>query len=93
MYHPLQQISSDSKSDIITNQSHRNVFLITKQKGALAQWLEPASGNRVGVGSNPTISFTPHCQCLSEETLKAIGPFYMVSMQGEVKDPTQGVNV
>ena len=36
----------------------------------------------------------PHiCLCLSEETLKASGPFYLVSMPGEVKDPTQGVNV
>ena len=40
-----------------------------------------------------TISFTSHCLCLSEETLKAGGPFYLVSMPGEVKDPTQGVNV
>ena len=39
------------------------------------------------------ISFTPLCQCLSEETLKPVGPFYLVSMPGEVKDPTQGVNV
>ena len=31
--------------------------------------------------------------CLSEETLKAGGPFYLVSTPGEVKDPTQGVNV
>ena len=30
------------------------------------------------------------CLCLSEETLKAGGPFYLVSMPGEVKDPTQG---
>ena len=28
--------------------------------------------------------------CLSDETLKAVGPFYLVSMPGEVKDPTQG---
>ena len=28
--------------------------------------------------------------CLSEETLKAVGPFYLVSMAGEVKDPTRG---
>ena len=27
-------------------------------------------------------------QCLSDETLKAVGPFYLVSMPGEVKDPT-----
>ena len=31
--------------------------------------------------------------CLSDETLKAVGPFYLVSMPGEVKDPTQGVKV
>ena len=37
---------------------------------------------------------SPHvCLCLSEETLNAGGPFYLVSMPGEVKDPTQGVNV
>ena len=28
------------------------------------------------------------CQCLSDETVKTVGPFYMVSMPGEVKDPT-----
>ena len=39
------------------------------------------------------ISFTPLCLCLSEETLKAVGPFYLMSMPGEVKDPTPGVNV
>ena len=30
---------------------------------------------------------------LSEETLKAGSLFYLVSMPGDVKDPTQGVNV
>ena len=33
------------------------------------------------------------CLCLSEESLKAGGPFYLVSIPGEGKDPTQGVNV
>jgi len=34
---------------------------------------------------------SPHiCLCLLEETLKAGGPFYLVSMSGEVKDPTWG---
>ena len=28
------------------------------------------------------IPFTPLCQCLLEETLKAVGPFYLVSMPG-----------
>ncbi len=37
---------------------------------------------------------SPHISlCLSEETLKAGGPFYLVSMPGEIKYPTQGVNV
>ena len=36
----------------------------------------------------------PHiCLCLSEETLKAGVPFFLVSMPGEVNDPTQRVNV
>ena len=41
------------------------------------------------IGTLVTFLFTPHCQNLSEETLKAIGPFYLVSMPGhacEVKD-------
>ena len=35
------------------------------------------------------IPFTPLCQCISEETLKVVGQcFYLVSMPGEVKEPT-----
>ena len=30
------------------------------------------------------------CLCLSEETLKAGGPFYLVFIPGEVKDPKRG---
>ena len=33
------------------------------------------------------------CLCPSEETLNAGDSLYLVSMPGEVKDPTQGVNV
>ena len=45
-------------------------------------------------GSKPPAAVSKPGQiCLSEETLKAVGPFYLVSMPGEVKDPTQGVNV
>ena len=37
---------------------------------------------------------SPHIYLrLSEETLKAGGPFYLVSMPGEVKNPTEGVNI
>ena len=35
----------------------------------------------------------PTFACLLEETLKAGGAFYLVSMPGEVEDPNQRVNV
>ena len=57
--------------------------------------LERATDNRVVAVSNPTAAvwklgkfLYPLCQCLSEETLKAFGSFYLVSIPGEVKDPT-----
>ena len=34
----------------------------------------------------------PTFVCLSEEKLKAGGPFYLVSTPGEIKYPTRGVN-
>ena len=43
---------------------------------------------RVSVVTHEGRPSTPLCQCLSEETVKAVGPFYLVSMPGEVKDPT-----
>ena len=38
------------------------------------------------------MAFITLCQCLSME-IKAVGPFYLVSVPGQVKYPTQGVNV
>ena len=35
------------------------------------------------------ISFTPLFPCFSEETLKDVGPFYVVSIPGEVIDRTE----
>ena len=40
---------------------------------------------------HPTL-YTPRCPCLPEKTLKVIGPFYLVSMPGEVRSHTR-VNV
>ena len=65
----------------------------------MAEWVRESTGDRTVDGSSPTsvktflfgtlaIPFTPICQCLSDETVKAVGPFYLVSMQGEVKDHT-----
>ena len=47
--------------------------------------IPPAAVSKVSQFRSPHI-----CLCLSEETLKAGGPFYLVSMPGEVKDPTWG---
>ena len=64
--------------------------------------VERRTVNRVDSGSIPPAGTavsklgqfrSPHiCLCLLEETLNAGGPFYLVSVPGEVKDPTQ-VNV
>ena len=66
--------------------------------GMTVQWLDRMTFDREVLGSNPTGTaselwatlFTWLCQCLSEVTLKAVGPFYLVSMPWEVKYPTQG---
>ena len=66
----------------------------------MAEWVRASTGDRTVDGSSPTsvkktlrfgtlaIPFTPLCQCLSDETVKAVGPFYLVSMPVEVKYPT-----
>ena len=69
--------------------------------GSGGRAVERRTVNRGDSGSIPPTAVSklrqfrsPHiCLCLSEETLKAGGPFYLVSMPGEVKDLTQGVNV
>ena len=63
--------------------------------------VEHRTVNRRDGGSIPSTAVSklrqfcsPHiCLCLSEETPKAGGPFYLVSLPGEVEVPTQGVNV
>ena len=64
----------------------------------MAEWVRASTGDWTFDGSSPTsvktfrfgtlaIPFTLLCQCLSDETLiKAVGPFYLVSMPG----PGQG---
>ena len=64
----------------------------------VAEWVRASTGDQTIDGSTPTagdfefgtlaIPLTLLCQCLSDETLKAVGPFYLVSMPGELKDPT-----
>ena len=63
--------------------------------------VERQTVNRGDSGSIPPTAVSklrqcrsPHISlCLSQETLKAGGPFYLVSMPEEVNDHTQGVNV
>ena len=51
---------------------------------------KPASGAASELWQNVSI---PHCLCLSDETLKAVGSFDLVSIAGEINDHTQGVNM
>ena len=63
--------------------------------------VEHRTVNRGDAGSIPPTAVSklrqfrsPHiCLCLTEEAVKAGGPFYLVSMPGEVKDPLHRVNV
>ena len=69
--------------------------------GSGGRAVEHRTVNRGDGGSIPPTAISklrqfssPHiCLCLLEETLKAGGPFYLVSRPGEVKDPTQVVNM
>ena len=59
----------------------------------MAEWVRASTGDRTVDGSSPisvntfrlgtlAIPSTPLCQYLSDETVKAVGPFYLVSMLG-----------
>ena len=65
--------------------------------GSGGRAVERRTVNRGDGGSIPPTAISKFRQfrfaCLSEETLKASGPFYLVYMPGEVNDRTQGVNV
>ena len=91
-------------TSILFSPGNRNVYvglfsvIGARWPSGLERWLGMAPGH-FRPGSNPTsvktfrfgtlaIPFTPLCQCLSDETVKAVGPFSLVSMPGQVKDPT-----
>ena len=72
------------------------------QFNSVAQWLQFRTGDLGVLGSNPAGGTSLRnfgnsvyrtlpgvTECLSEETIKAVGPFYLVSMPVEVKYPTQ----
>ena len=48
----------------------------------------PGPGTLLGLKTWLSTLEIVYLMCLSDETLKAVGPFYLVSMPGEVKDPT-----
>ena len=58
---------------------------------ATGDWDIGSSRVRIALVPPPNFAnfVSPLCQCLSQETLKSIGPFYLVSMPEEVDDPTQ----
>ena len=77
--------------------------MFCKVWGAVAGWLASRTLDPRVVSSNPGRSVTCGCvhgqnilpliaRVFSDRTLQIVGPFYLVSMPGEVKDPTR-VNV
>ena len=68
--------------------------------GSGGRAVERRTVNRGDGGSIPPTAVSklrlflhPTFACVFRKRLKAGGPFCLVSMPGEVKDPTQGVNV
>ena len=79
------------------------IALIQWSWGAVAGWLASRTIDPRVVSSNPGRSVTCGCvpgqntlpliaRVFSDRTLKIVGPFYLVSMPGEVKDPTRVIN-
>ena len=61
-----------------------------KSKHILYEGVQWSCGRASGFRKLRQFCSPPLCSCLSEETLRAVGPFYLVSMPEGVKDPTQG---
>ena len=54
----------------------------------LDRWLALAT-RRCGSGSNPAAeNFASELSAIPFTPLRSVGPFYLVSMPGEIKDPT-----
>ena len=84
----------------------------TLNKGAVAEWVRASTGDRTIDGSTPTardfefgtlaIPLTLLCQCLSDETLKAVGPLILsgvyargskISHQSALECVTRGLHL
>ena len=93
-------MKSCSKKACSSKTNKKTCYKKTSKQKSGSRAVERRTINRGDSGSIPPTAVSklrqfrsPHIVCLSEETPKAGGPFYLVSMPGEVKDPTQGVNV
>ena len=86
---------------LLQNVLNRVAFTTERRRGPVvgrSLWTRPARVQSPGwdiIRCKNLALYIIDCEslCLSDETLKAVGPFYLVSMPGEVKYPTQGVNV
>ena len=77
--------SSMSSIHSLLSKAYQNV-------GRSCSVVKRANDDREVAGSNATEATRKfwHTACVLEETLKAVCPFYLVSMPGEVKYPAQG---
>ena len=71
-----------------------SVVVSTSALHAAGRWFDSRIRHVSLLGVKTWLSTFRDCLSLylSEETLKAVGPFYLVYMPGEIKYPTQGVN-
>ena len=86
----------DGNMVVSAGMAHIENKLPSNVGGTVVEWVRALAWNgdrTFRPGSNLTtvktfrfgtlaIPFTPLCQCLSDETLEAVGPFYLVSARG-----------
>ena len=72
---------------------HGNAVVSTSACHAGSRGTLPRPGTLLGVKNMALYIRDCVSLCISDETLKAVGPFYLVSMPGEVKYATHGINV
>ena len=91
----MLQTNDGSKRIIGVVQGRGSLMVSTTACHARGRRFAHRTGNMTILGVKKLALHIRDCVslCLSDETLKAVGPFYLVSMPGEVKDPAHGVNV
>ena len=66
----------------------RHVIILGVKHGLIRDYVSIVTHGSSKLGQ--LLLVTPHCSCLSDETVKAVGPFYLVYARGSKRSHTGG---